>query len=406
MEVLTEFLDENGCSIKERMQFEIAMEELLVNIVNYAYEGKDGNIEISYQSRKNEDTIQMEVVVKDQGIPYNPLEKQDPDITLSAEEREIGGLGIYMAKNFLDSLQYQYLDGKNCLTLEKQFQLSPVEQMIYRYPQLTLTPEEGMSQNEAYLKMVRKGQFPEKLVNTYHVTSKDYLIEENTIAGTMQILYLDNREDFERFVQVLAYRCENKRIPNSMGAITISNLNNWRKIEVHKKEYLAAGNLDWSAEFKRFTREPKNYKDTLIILSGSDYSAVLASGAGYKKREWKKISIEIRTYHEMAHVVLKRKLTKTRNPILEEVVADAIGIYQALGEYSLTLAKKFLGIEQEEYRKGGRLENYLEAGQMIEDVRNVVEQKMVEIEEYLNHQSHENEDIFEILLKMYREIDL
>ena len=117
------------------------------------------------------------IVITDEGIPYNPLDREDPDITLSTEERSIGGLGIFMARKFLDSLEYTCEDGKNCLTVEKNFEteLSPVETIIYRYPQLILTPGEGMSGSEAYLDITRRGKLPEELPNPFRGSPKDYL---------------------------------------------------------------------------------------------------------------------------------------------------------------------------------------------------------------------------------------
>lgn len=395
------------CSGKDRMEFEIAIEELLVNIVHYAYKDGQGDMTAEYEiTEKDQRNASIRILITDEGIPYNPLSREEPDITLSAKERSIGGLGIFMAKKFLDSLEYTYKDKKNCLTIRKDFQmeLSPIETMIYRYPQLILAPKEGMSKNETYLKIVRHGKFPEELPNPYHTSPKDFFQVKRTFAGNMELLYLDNREDFERFVQILAYRCENHPIPASMGAVTISNLNNWRKIEEHKKEYLLSGKMDWEDEFKRFTSIPQNYKDTLIIAGSGGYSAVSARNAGFGEEEWLQLSVTIRLYHEMSHVVLKRMHKKKRNPVIEEVSADAIGIYQALGSYRPELAKMFLGIEEPQYRPGGRLENYLEKNQTIENIRPFVHKRIEQIEQYFKGLTQKRKDIFKILLRMYEEL--
>lgn len=277
---------------------------------------------------------------------------------------------------------------------------TPIEAMIYRYPQLTLLPGEGMSQDEAYIRIARRGKFPQELSNTYHSSPKDFLRIEKTIAGNIECLYLDNREDFERFVQVLAYRCENRVVPASMGAVTITNLNNWRKIEAHKKSYLLSGGTDWKGEFQRFTSIPENYKDTLVIVGSGGYSGISAQSAGFEDEEWLRLSMTIRLYHEMAHVVFKRMYKKEINPLIEEVVADAAGIYKAFGAYLPALAKKFLGIEEKEYRQGGRLENYLKENQTVDQVRPEIEQKIEQMDEYLKNFSANDRDIFEILLDM------
>lgn len=106
-----------GCSNKIMAQLDIAVEELFVNISNYAYPKSSGNAVI--QIVRKEHPASAEITFLDSGIPYNPLEKQKPDITLSAEERQIGGLGIYMVKKSMDNIWYEYKNGQNILTISK-----------------------------------------------------------------------------------------------------------------------------------------------------------------------------------------------------------------------------------------------------------------------------------------------
>ena len=108
-------LEEKNCSMKEVYELDIAVEELFVNIAHYAYtSGKgDTTIRVSFEEG-------MAVITFiDGGFPYNPWAREDPDVTLSAEEREIGGLGIYMVKNSMDEVDYMYKDGKNIVTIKK-----------------------------------------------------------------------------------------------------------------------------------------------------------------------------------------------------------------------------------------------------------------------------------------------
>jgi len=95
----------------------IAVEEIFVNIANYAYTSVIGNVAISVTS--SNDTVTIEFT--DSGTPYNPLANDDPDITLSAEEREIGGLGIFMVKNIMDDVSYRFENENNILTISKQW---------------------------------------------------------------------------------------------------------------------------------------------------------------------------------------------------------------------------------------------------------------------------------------------
>ena len=100
------------------MEIDVAAEEIFVNIANYAYAPKEGKASVRVQV--SEDPAEVTISFADSGTPYNPLEKEDPDVTLSAEEREIGGLGIYMTKEFMDHVSYEYRDGKNILTMRKK----------------------------------------------------------------------------------------------------------------------------------------------------------------------------------------------------------------------------------------------------------------------------------------------
>ena len=88
-----------------------------MNIVHYAYNPQVGKATIRCEVTDNP----MQVIIQflDSGIPFDPLAKEDADITLSAEERNIGGLGIFMVKQSMDEVNYEYMDGKNVLTIRK-----------------------------------------------------------------------------------------------------------------------------------------------------------------------------------------------------------------------------------------------------------------------------------------------
>ena len=114
---VSEELEMQGCSMKVMMQIEIAVEEIYVNIVHYAYNPEIGKATIRCEVTDNP----MQVIIQflDSGVPFDPLAKKDADITLSAEEREIGGLGIFMVKQSMDEVSYEYKEGKNVLTIKK-----------------------------------------------------------------------------------------------------------------------------------------------------------------------------------------------------------------------------------------------------------------------------------------------
>ncbi len=112
-------LDEKGCPPNVKVQIDIAVEEIFVNIASYAYHPGKGPATIGAYVK--DDPLSVELVFIDQGTPYDPLSKEDPDISLSADERGIGGLGIFMVKKSMDDVDYEYKDGKNILTIRKKF---------------------------------------------------------------------------------------------------------------------------------------------------------------------------------------------------------------------------------------------------------------------------------------------
>ena len=117
LEFVDKELETSGCSMRSKMQMDIAVEEIFVNIANYAYTPKTGRAVIRVDA--DDDPGRVTVIFKDTGIPYDPLAKEDPDITLSSEERQIGGLGIYMAKKSVDDIRYEYKNGENILSIRK-----------------------------------------------------------------------------------------------------------------------------------------------------------------------------------------------------------------------------------------------------------------------------------------------
>ncbi|WP_028243494.1 ATP-binding protein [Pseudobutyrivibrio ruminis] len=124
---LEETLEEIGCNMKQIVQLSVVLEEVFVNIAHYAYAKADsaGNIIPDTGSGQMSLTLVAEngnlsMIFEDEGRPYNPLEKEDPDVTLAVEDREIGGLGIYIVKKRMDDVSYEYKDGKNVLSLMKK----------------------------------------------------------------------------------------------------------------------------------------------------------------------------------------------------------------------------------------------------------------------------------------------
>ena len=118
LDFICEWLETLGCSMKVQLQIAIAVEEIYVNIAHYAYVPNEGEVEIACDFDNSARSVS--IIFADRGIPYNPMSQADPDTTLSAEDRDVGGLGIYMVKKSMDKVIYEYKDNKNILMISKK----------------------------------------------------------------------------------------------------------------------------------------------------------------------------------------------------------------------------------------------------------------------------------------------
>ncbi|WP_028504795.1 ATP-binding protein [Ruminococcus sp. FC2018] len=121
LSTVIDFVDEQlqaaNCPMKIQMQIDVAVEEIFVNISNYAYGPDVGPATVRVSITDQPPMVDITFI--DNGVPYDPLKREDPDISLSAEQRGIGGLGIFIVKKSMDDVKYEYRDGHNILTLKK-----------------------------------------------------------------------------------------------------------------------------------------------------------------------------------------------------------------------------------------------------------------------------------------------
>ena len=122
IETVTDFVNEQlealDCPIKAQMQIDIAIDELFGNIAHYAYNPEVGNATVRVEV--TQEPLAVVITFIDKGVPFDPLTNADPDTTLSAEERAVGGLGIFMVKKSMDEVVYEYKDGQNILKIKKR----------------------------------------------------------------------------------------------------------------------------------------------------------------------------------------------------------------------------------------------------------------------------------------------
>ncbi len=112
---IEEELDKLDCPMKTVMQITVCVEEMYINVAHYAYDGEDGEVTLQIDGEQGV----VSITLVDAGKPFDPLAKPDPDITLSAEDREIGGLGILMVKKSMNEVYYENKDNKNIFTMKK-----------------------------------------------------------------------------------------------------------------------------------------------------------------------------------------------------------------------------------------------------------------------------------------------
>lgn len=119
IDLVNSILTKDGWTQEGLPVMDIAVEEIFVNIASYAYNDiKDVEPFADITINSEEDGV--EIIFEDCGVPYNPLDKPDPDVTLSVDERGIGGLGIFMVKNSMDKVKYDYIDGRNVFSIYKK----------------------------------------------------------------------------------------------------------------------------------------------------------------------------------------------------------------------------------------------------------------------------------------------
>ena len=111
-------LEQMNRSVKAQMAIDIALDEILANICHYAYATGTGTVEVCVDHDAENRTA--EITFRDRGVPFDPLQKEDPDTTLTAEQREIGGLGIFLVRKTMDAMKYRREGGSNVLTIRKK----------------------------------------------------------------------------------------------------------------------------------------------------------------------------------------------------------------------------------------------------------------------------------------------
>lgn len=244
---------------------------------------------------------------------------------------------------------------------------SVLERVAQRYNQLYFTPEAGISETGLYYDVVNCGkitpEFAEKMaegLTGFSCSDKDTFFTEETPAGKIDILYLYERADFERFLQIMVYRGEPVVIDHDLDIAEINGIINWRKIEKHMHEYFICGGeiSSWREELRRFRRNKSNFQDDIIIATNCCYNGLSASDAGYESSVWDRISLKMNIYNSCSRIILRKLFPSMKNVFIEELYSDCIGMLFATDSFDCVLEKKILGILPEFSKERFRFSDY------------------------------------------------
>lgn len=230
--------------------------------------------------------------------------------------------------------------------------------------------EAGISRSEAYLAATRRGAWPEAGSPgiVFRQPERLMLSLHATPAGRIPVLVTGEREDFVTLVRALTRRNEPAPVPDSMGACVIAGFNNHDRVREYRRAWetiwegkftAPASESDWQGEFSRIIPRQELYQDRFLILSDGPYSATPAASLGLDEGEWRLLSLIIRREHECAHYFTRRVFSSMKNNLIDELIADYMGLTAACGAFRADWFLRFVGLERfPEYRAGGRLENY------------------------------------------------
>lgn len=230
--------------------------------------------------------------------------------------------------------------------------------------QLRFPVEQGISDSAEYGASIRVGAPPPDGPGVeLEMPDALRLFIHPTAAGHVPVLLAASTDDFRTLVRALTRKNEPVPLPASMGAAMVAGYNNWDRVARLRRAW-EAGDLvlddaeDWSTAFRIIRERRELYQDRFVLLSPGPYSGVSAGAMGMDDEAWRIASVTIRLEHECAHYFTRRVLGAMRNNLLDELIADYVGISCAAGAYRAAWFLQFLGLEGEGYREGGRLQNY------------------------------------------------
>ncbi len=265
-----------------------------------------------------------------------------------------------------------------------------------RLVQLRFPIREGISNTDAYRAATLRGAPTEGMAEAsgLNLANPDDLRlgVHPSPAGPIPVLTPGGREDFVALVRALTRKNEPAPVPESMGACMVAGFNNWDRIREYRRRWEEEGGdrseAAWQDEFRRLVPRKGLYQDRFLILSTGPYSNVAAGEIGLSDPAWRRISTTIRLEHECTHYFTLRVFGSMRNNLLDEIIADYMGITAAAGRYRADWFLRFMGLESfPVHREGGRLQNYRGRPPLSEGAFGVLRALMKDIAENLQRTS-------------------
>lgn len=259
--------------------------------------------------------------------------------------------------------------------------------------QLAFPIQAGISQTDAYKAVTLRGvpvdNFPTASGLILEHPESLELCLHPTLAGHIPVLIVRHRPDFVVLVQAFSCRNEPVPVPDSKGAGIVTGYNNWSRIRKLRRQWEQTrsdpNEFSWQREFKNIMMQKELYQDRFILLSDSYYSAVQPHALGLEAEDWRQKSLILRREHECIHYLTERLFNSMQNNLMDELIADYMGIVAANGCFCAQWFLHFMGLENyPQYREGARLQNY----------RNNLSDEALEIVKYLMKNAAENIEAF------------
>jgi radical SAM superfamily enzyme YgiQ (UPF0313 family) len=237
-----------------------------------------------------------------------------------------------------------------------------------KYPKLLLPVEKGMSSSQLYRDVVNRGQEYKDSGDLFVTSDEDFMIHVETKSEGIELIYLHNRSDFERFIQAMVYRCEPVKIPVKTNIFVLNEVTDWEKIRDHKKEYIQLGGKEWEKELDVFMSNRKNYTETVIVCGQKTDDDTNTSYEKSDSHERIKVNAQKRLYHQLSLYLSSKNGLKSNNQLTNRFVNDCIGQLLSAGRYGRDSALAMVSIENGQCIDTARLEKYITGNETVEEL--------------------------------------